>query len=57
MEIVADASAFLAVLLGEANREWIIERTSDYAVVSPEVLPYEIANALISVGRKGRLTE
>ncbi len=57
MEIVADASAFLAVLLGEANREWIIERTSDYVVVSPEVLPYEIANALISVRRKGRLTE
>ncbi len=57
MEIVADASAFLAVLLGEASREWIIEKTSGYVVVSPEVLPYEIANALINVRRKGRLAE
>jgi predicted nucleic acid-binding protein len=57
MEIVADASAFLAVLLDEESREWVIERTSGYGVVSPEILPYEIANALINVRRKGRLTE
>ncbi len=57
MEIVADASAFLAVLLDEESREWVIERTSGYGVVSPEILPYEIANALINVKRKGRLTE
>jgi len=57
MEIVADASAFLAVLLDEESREWVIERTSGYVVLSPEVLPYEIANALINVRRKGRLTE
>ena len=57
MEIVADASAFLAVLLVEESREWVIERTSGYAVVSPEILPYEIANALVNVRRKGRLTE
>jgi len=57
MEIVADASVFLAVLLDEESREWVIERTSGYGVVSPEVLPYEIATALINMRRKGRLTE
>jgi predicted nucleic acid-binding protein len=57
MEIVSDASAFLAVILDEANREWVIERTSGYGIVSPEVLPYEIANALITVKRKGRLSD
>jgi predicted nucleic acid-binding protein len=57
MEIVSDASAFLSVILDEANREWVIERTSGYGVVSPEVLPYELANALITVKRKGRLTD
>ena len=57
MDIVSDASAFLAVVLDEASREWVIERTSDCAVVSPEILPYEIANALIAVKRKGRLTD
>jgi predicted nucleic acid-binding protein len=57
MDIVSDASAFLAVVLDEASREWVIARTSDCTVVSPEVLPYEIANALITVKRKGRLTD
>jgi predicted nucleic acid-binding protein len=57
MEIVADASAFLAVLLDQESREWVIERTSGCVVLSPEVLPHEIGNALIHVRRKGRLTE
>ena len=57
MDSVADASAFLAVVLNEADRDWVIERTFGYSIVSPEVLPYEIANALIAVRRKGRLTD
>lgn len=57
MDIVSDASAFLAVVLDEESREWVIERTFDCTVISPEVLPYEIANALIAVKRKGRLTD
>jgi predicted nucleic acid-binding protein len=57
MKIVSDASAFLAVVLDEAIREWVIERTSGVAIVSPEVLPYEIANALTAVKRKGRLND
>jgi predicted nucleic acid-binding protein len=57
MEIISDASAFLAVVLDETSREWVIERTTGLTVVSPEVLPYEIANALIAVKRKGRLTD
>ena len=57
MEMVADASAFLAVILNEADRTWVIERTFGCAIVSPEVLPYEIGNALIAVRRKGRMTD
>jgi predicted nucleic acid-binding protein len=57
MEMVSDVSAFLSVVLDEADREWVIERTSGYGIVAPEVLPYEIANALITVKRKGRLTD
>jgi hypothetical protein len=33
--------------LNEADRDWVIEKTSGYAIVSPEVLPYEIGNALM----------
>ncbi len=57
MDIVSDASVFLAVVLNEASREWAIEQTSGCKIVSPEVLPYEIANALIAVKRKRRLTD
>lgn len=57
MEIVSDASAFLAVALNEADREWIVDKTAGCRVISPEVLPYEIGNALIAVKRKGRLND
>ena len=57
MEIVTDASAFLAAVLDEADRDWVIEKTNGCDAVSPEILPYEIGNALIAVARRGRLTE
>ena len=55
MEIVADASVFLTVILNESDREWVIDKTSGAAIVSPEILPYEIGNALIAIMKKGRL--
>ncbi len=57
MEIVSDSSAFLAVALNENDREWVIEKTMGLNLVSPEVLPYEIGNALIGMKRKSRLNE
>lgn len=57
MEIVSDASSFLAVALNENDRDWVIEKTSGRIILSPEVLPYEIGNALIALKRKGRLDE
>lgn len=57
MEIVADASAFLAVVLNESDRDWIIHKTAGRSIISPEILPYEIGNALIAVKRKGRLSD
>lgn len=57
MEIVADASAFLAVVLDESDRGWIIDKTLERHIISPEILPYEIGNALIAVRKKGRLSD
>lgn len=57
MEITADASIFLSVVLDETDRDWIIEKTAGSNAVSPEILPYEIGNALIAVKRKGRLSD
>ena len=57
MDIVADASAFLAVVLNEAARDSIIQSTTGRGIVAPEILPYEVGNALVVVRKKGRLTE
>jgi predicted nucleic acid-binding protein len=57
MDIVSDASVFLAVALFENDRDWVIEKTTGLNIISPEVLPYEIGNALIAIKRKGRLDE
>jgi len=57
MEIVADASVFLAVVLDESDRDWIINKTLECKIISPEILPYEIGNALIAARKKGRLND
>jgi len=57
MEIIADASAFLAVVLNEVDRDWVINKTLEDRLLSPEILPYEIGNALIAVRKKGRLND
>ena len=57
MDIVADASAFLSVVLNEAARDSIIRNTAGRGIVAPEILPYEVGNALVVVRKKGRLTE
>jgi len=57
MEIVADVSTFLAVILDGNDRDLVIEKTFGLNLISPEVLPYEIANALSAMKKKGRLTD
>lgn len=57
MEIVADASAFLAVVFNESDRDGVINKTLGRKIVSSEILPYEIGNALIAVRKKGSLND
>ncbi|MDD5008090.1 MAG: type II toxin-antitoxin system VapC family toxin [Syntrophorhabdaceae bacterium] len=57
MEVVVDASAFLSVVFNEADRKWVIEKTSGFSLIAPEILPYEIANALTAMKKKRRLTD
>jgi len=55
MEVVADANLFLSVLLNEPEKKRIIELTSEVELISPEVLPFEIGNALSAMYRRERL--
>lgn len=53
MRIVADTNVFLAVALGEPERDALIASTHGAELVAPDVLPYEIGNALSSLVRRG----
>ncbi len=55
MRIVADTNTFLAVALDEPEKNFIIGSTVDCDLVSPEVLPFEIGNALTAMLKKGSL--
>ena len=55
MEIVADTNTFLAVALDEPERARIVGLTVGHNLVAPEVLPFEIGNALTAMMRKGTL--
>jgi len=57
MDVLLDASAIMAVILNEPNKEKVIELTENALILSSEVISFEIGNALINLNRKHRLTE
>lgn len=52
MKIVADTNTFLAVALNEPEKESIIRLTESCNLIAPEVLPFEIGNALTALLKK-----
>ena len=56
MDVVIDASALLAVLLNEPERQTIIESTRGASLVAPSSLDYEIGNALSALMRRRSIT-
>lgn len=57
MDIVADTNIFLAVALNEPERGRIITVTADASPLAPEILPYEIGNALSAMVKRRKLTQ
>jgi predicted nucleic acid-binding protein len=56
VDLVVDASAILAVLLCEPQRESLIAVTRSAALLTPGSTPWEIGNALVAGRRRKRLT-
>ncbi len=56
MDLIVDTNIFLAVALNEPEKPSIIRVSSGYAVVTPEILLYEIGNALSAMVKRHRLT-
>ena len=57
MNLVADTNIFLAIALDEPQKGYIIEVTSDAVLSAPEILPYEIGNALSAMTKRGRISK
>ncbi len=55
MNIVADTNIFIAAALDEPEKGGIVRRTKGHALVAPDVLPFELGNALTAMMRKGIL--
>jgi predicted nucleic acid-binding protein len=55
MDILLDASAIMAIILNEPNRDIVIRLTKGSVLLSPEIIPYEIVNALISLYKRQKL--
>ncbi len=56
MDIIADTNIFLAVALEEPEKEYIIEITTESDAHSPEILPYEIGNALTAMIKRKQIS-
>lgn len=55
MRIIADTNTFIAVALNEPEKEQIIQLTEGHDLVAPEVLPFEVGNALSAMLKRGAL--
>lgn len=57
MLILVDANIFLSVILNEPEKTKIIKLTLNSELISANVLPFEIGNALSAMGKQKRLSK
>jgi predicted nucleic acid-binding protein len=55
MKIIADTNTFIAVALNEPEKHKIVELTKGHELIAPDVLPFEIGNALTAMMKKNIL--
>jgi len=56
MDIVIDTSALIAVIVGEPERNGIINITKGNTLIGPGSIPWEIGNAFTAMFKRNRLT-
>jgi predicted nucleic acid-binding protein len=57
MEIIVDASILICVILNEPEKKKVISLTGGIDLVSPEMISFEIGNALSRMYKRHRLNE
>ncbi len=56
MDIVIDTSALIAVIVGEPERDKVIEMTVGNTLLGPGSIPWEIGNAFSAMFKQNRLS-
>jgi len=56
MDVVIDTSALVAVIVGEPERNRIVEFTTGNTLIGPGSIPWEIGNAFSAMFKQNRLT-
>ena len=56
MEIIIDTSALIAVIVGEPERDIIVDITTGNTLIGPGSIPWEIGNAFSAMFKQKRLT-
>jgi len=56
MEIIIDTSALIAVIVGEPERDIIVDITTGNSLIGPGSIPWEIGNAFSAMFKQKRLT-
>jgi len=56
MDVVIDTSALIAVIVGEPERNRIVESTTGNTLIGPGSIPWEIGNAFSAMFKQNRLT-
>jgi predicted nucleic acid-binding protein len=57
MELMVDASVLLCIILNEPEKEKIVSLTKESEIAAPEMISFEIGNALSRMVKKHRLNE
>jgi len=55
MKIIADTNIFLSVALEEESKKKIIKVSQGCDIYAPEILPYEIGNALSAMIKRNQI--
>ncbi len=56
MDIVVDTSALIAVIVGEPERDAIVQQTTGHTLIGPGSIPWEVGNAFSAMLKQKRLT-
>jgi len=57
VNLISDTNIFLSIALGEDSRDRIVALTGEASIISPEILPYEIGNALSAMIKRKQINK